>query len=94
MKTRHNLVGVSPKHCHTYLSVFCGFFTSLMLLSIGKNVVPWSLHFKQFTKYLLIVSRTMIKSAAVTKTKGCHSCSERIHSLVEETADKQLFSRW
>ena len=86
MKTRHNLIGVSPKHCHTHLSVFCVFFfTSLMLLSVGKNVVSWSLHFKQFSKYLLIVSHTVIKSAAVTKMKGSHSCSERIHSLVEET---------
>ena len=56
-----------------------------MLLSIGKNVVSWSLHFKQFSKYLLIVSHTRIKSAAVTKMKGSHSCSEIIHSLVEET---------
>ena len=94
MKTRHNLIGDPPKHCHTYLSGFFFFFASLMLFSIGKNVVSWSLHFKQFSKYLLIVSHTMIKSAAVTKMKGSHSCSERIHSLVEETADKQLFSRW
>lgn len=70
----------------TYLFFFC-LFVSLMLFSIGKNVVSWSLHFKQFSKYLLIVSHTMIKSAAVTKMKGSHSCSERIHSLVEETAD-------
>lgn len=69
----------------TYLFFVVFFFTSLMLLSIGKNVVSWSLHFKQFSKYLLIVSHTRIKSAAVTKMKGSHSCSEIIHSLVEET---------
>lgn len=75
----------------TYLLLFVvheGFFTSLILLSIGKNMVSWFiLHFKQFNKYLLILSCTMI-SAAVIKMKGCKSFSERILSLVQETENK------
>lgn len=51
-------------------------------------MVSWFiLHFKQFPKYLLIMSCTM-RGATVTEVKRRNFCSERIHSLVEETEDK------